>query len=328
MRRRYLSLAIGATGVTLLSTAGHGGAAQAARLPRIGVLAPADDGHPAVRGLREGLRDLGYIEGRDAQIEYRFAHGQLERLPALAHELVALGPDVLVAIFTRASLAARAAARGIPVVVNAADAVGSGLVASLAQPGGNVTGVSTMTADVVGKQVELLRELVPGVTKIAVLWNPANAELQALQVREAEIAARKLGVELRFVTAREPDEISAAFAAMRAEGVRALLVLGDPLFALHRQVLSKLIAQDRVASVSGIRGLAEEGGLAAYSPDYAHASRRAAVYVDRILKGARPADLPVEQPTAFELVVNLRVAKMLGIAIPHSITLRADEVIE
>jgi putative ABC transport system substrate-binding protein len=328
MRRRDLSLAIGATGVAWLSTAGHGVVAQPARPPRIGVLAPADDGHPAVRGLREGLRDIGYVEGRNAKIEYRFAHGRLDRLPDLAQELVVLGPDVLVAIFTRASLAARAAARGIPVVVNAADAVGSGLVASLAQPGGNVTGVSTMTADIVGKQLELLRELVPAVAKVGVLWNPANAELQALQVREAETAARKLGVELRFVTARQPDEFAAAFAALRAEQVRALLVLGDPLFALHRQQLAKLIVQDRVVSISGVRGLAEEGSLAAYSPDYAHASRRAAVYVDRILKGARPADLPVEQPTAFELVINLRAAKMLGIAIPPSITVRADEVIE
>jgi putative ABC transport system substrate-binding protein len=304
-------------------------AAQAAKIPRVGVLGPEDDSTWVARGFRDGLAELGYVEGRNILVEYRWAHGQFGRLPELAAELVRLDVDVIVAAVTAASLAAKAATGTIPIVmVGVADPVGVGLVASLARPGGNVTGTSAMAAEIVGKQLELLKDTDPGLARVAVLWNPANAAFQALQVREAEAAGRRSGVELRFHEARAPAEFDVAFAAMRSEGARALLVLADPVFTRHREALVGLVARTRLLAVSGIRDFAEAGGPIAYGPNYLDSSKRAAAYVDKILKGARPADLPVEQSTRFELVVNLKTAKALGITVPQSILLRADEVIE
>jgi putative tryptophan/tyrosine transport system substrate-binding protein len=255
--------------------------------------------------------------------------GLHDRLAGLAAELVALDVDVIVAGVTQASLAAKAATRTIPIVMVAvADPVGTGLVASLSRPGGNVTGTSTVSAEVVGKQLELLKEVTPNVDRVAVLWNPANSVFQALQVREAQAAGRRTGLELRFLEATAPSEFGAVFAAMQREGMRTLLVLADPVFRAHHDALLELIATNRVIAASGFRDFAAAGGLLAYGPSYDHASKRAAVYVDKILKGAKPGDLPVEQPTSFELVLNLKVAQALNLSIPSSVLIRADEVIE
>jgi putative tryptophan/tyrosine transport system substrate-binding protein len=302
--------------------------AGVAQVPRIGLLSPADTDW-FVDGFREGLRELGYIEGRNIRFEYRPAHGRFDLLAGLAAELVALDVDVIVAGVTQASLAAKGATRTIPIVmVGVADPVGVGLVASLSRPGGNITGTSTVAAELIGKQLELLKEVDPNVARVAVLWNPANSIFQALQVREAEAAGRIAGLELLFIEATGPNGFEQAFVAMRREGTRALLVLGDPVFSLHHEALMELAARDRIAAVGGVRAFAEAGGLLSYGPSYFNASKRAAIYVDRILKGAKPGDLPVEQPTKFDLVLNLKAAKALNLSIPSSVLARADELIE
>ena len=306
-------------------------AAQAPKTPRVGFLSPAGPAGPVwgIEGFRAGLRELGYIEGRNIAVEYRWAHHQFDRLPDLAADLVRLEVDVIVAVVTQASLAAGTATRTIPIVMMAvADPVGAGLVASLAHPAGNVTGTSAMTIDVVGKQLELLKEIDPGVSRAAVLWNPANAVFQALQLRQVEAASRSSGVQLQLLEASRPNDFESAFAAMRREGAQAVLVLGDPLFALHREALAQLAAKHRLLAVSGFREFAEAGGLATYGPSYFDASKRAAVYVDKILKGAKPGDLPIEQPTKFELVINLKAAQSLAVDLPPALLARADEVIE
>jgi putative ABC transport system substrate-binding protein len=313
-----------------LSTAARPAAAQGSKIPLVGFLSPSDATASVwVRGFREGLMEQGYVEGRNIRVEYRLAHGRFDRLPELAAELVRLEIDVIVTVVTAASLAAKAATPTIPIVMaGVADPVGVGLVASLARPGGNVTGTSAMSAEIVGKQFELLKEADPGLARAAVLWNPANPAFQALQLRESEAAGRRSGVQLVRFEASGPGDFEAAFAAMRRDGLRALHVLPDALFVLHREALADFVSKHRLAAVSGFREFAEAGGLMAYAPSYLDASKRTAAYVDKILKGARPADLPVEQPTKFELVVNLKTAKALGITVPQSILLRADEVIE
>jgi putative ABC transport system substrate-binding protein len=324
MRRRTV-VALGIFGLVAPPVA-----AQAAKVPRIGLLGAADlTGTSWITGLRAGLRELGYGPGTNIDIATRSADGRFDRLADLAAELVRMEVDIIVAIATQASLAAMVASRTIPIVmVGVADPVAVGLVDSLARPGGNVTGTSGMSADLVGKQMELFRELDPGLARLGVLWNPANRAFQTLQVREAEIAGRRLAIELRFLEARGPEEFPAAFTVMRQEGIRAVHVLPDPVYTAHRHALLNMIGRDRLVAISGNREFAEAGGLIAFGPSYYHASRRAAFYVDRILKGAKPADLPVEQPTIFELAVNLRTARALDLAIPPAILARADEVIE
>jgi putative ABC transport system substrate-binding protein len=305
-------------------------AAQASKMPHIGFLSPHDGSASVwVRGFGEGLKELGYVEGQNIKVEYRWAHGRFDRLPELAAELVRLDVDAIVAVVTAASLAAKAATPTIPIVMaGVADPVGVGLIASLARPGGNVTGTSAMSAEIVGKQFELLKETDPGLGRAAVLWNPANVAFQTLQLKESEAAGRRSGVQLLSFEARGPGDFDGAFAAMRRDGIRALHILSDPLFVLHREALVGLGSKNRLVAVSGFREFAEAGGLMSYAPSYFDASKRAVAYVDKILKGAKPADLPVEQPTRFDLVVNLKTAKALGITVPQSILLRADEVIE
>jgi putative ABC transport system substrate-binding protein len=300
------------------------------RVPRIGVLSPLDPGVTWFsEGLRAGLAEHGYVEGRTIEIEFRWAHGRFERLPELAAELVNLHVDVIVAGVTQASLAAKQATRSIPVVmVGVGDPVAVGLVDSLARPGGNVTGTSTIAIDIVAKQVELVKELAPQVSRVGVLWNPDNHAFQSLQVRQAENAARAAGLELRFVEARGPDDFMKAVSILRRENFEAALVLGDPIFTMHRQALAARLAEGRLIAVSGVREFAEAGGLVAYGASYSYTSRRAALFVERILKGAKPAELAVEQSDRFELVVNMRAARRMGIEIPPSILARADEVIE
>ena len=313
----------------LLATAAGAQAQQPGRIPRIGFLLPYSPGPDArVEAFRQGLREFGYVEGQNVAIEYRWADGRFEQLPALAEDLVRLKVDVIVAAVTQASLAAKRATGAIPIVMVAvSDPVGSGLVASLARPGANITGTSSMTAEVVGKQLELLKQTVPKISRVAALWNPANPIFQAIQRKETEAAARTLGVQLRILEARGPDEIESAFATMARERTRALLVLGDPVFRSHRKRIADLAANGRLPAVSGTREFVDAGGLMAYGPSFTDMNRRAAYYVDRILKGTKPADLPVEQPTKFELIINLKAAKQIGLTIPPNVLARADKVI-
>jgi putative ABC transport system substrate-binding protein len=303
-------------------------AQQPARTFRVGFLAAGTSATDTfLSPFRERLRELGYTEGQNVIVSLRWAEGRFERLPQLAAELVRLQPDVIVAAVTQASLEARKATGTIPIVMlGVADPVAAGLVASLARPGGNVTGTSGVAAQIVGKQLELLKETFPDVSRVPVLWNPANPVFQALQLREAERAARTLRVELQLLEARGPAEFDRVFAA--AVPLRPLWVLGDPLFTAHRQRIAELAAARRVPIVTGTVEMAEAGALLAYGPNYADLARRSAVYVDRILKGAKPADLPVEEPTTFELVVNLKTARALGVTVPRPLLLRAERVIE
>ena len=307
-------------------------AQQAAKVPRIGYLSSNLAGSPHMtEGFRQGLRDLGYVEGRNVVIEFRDAEGKLERLPALAAELVALKVDVIVVGGTVAALAAKQATKTVPIVfVSAVDPVTDGLVTSLARPGGNVTGLSALAPELVGKRLEQLKQAVPGVSQVAVLWQPgALGERTEKDMRkEAEVAARALGVRLQFVEVRGPDDFDRAFSDMTRARAGALTVLGSTMLINERRRLVDLAAKNRLPAVYGLREYVDAGGLMCYGPNNADMFRRAATYVDKILKGAKPGDLPVEQPTKFELVINLKTAKALGLTIPQSVLARADEVIQ
>ncbi len=302
------------------------------KVPRVGYLSPGSSSDPARRrrfeAFRQGLRELGYVEGQNIAIESRWAEGKYDRYSALAADLVRLKVDVIVAVGGRATQDAQQATRTIPIVMSVViDPVGSGLVASLARPGGNVTGLTIMASDLIGKQLELLKEVVPKVSRVALLWNPANPG-SAPQLRQAEAAARALGVRLQPLEARGPQEIDSAFAAMTRERAGALLILPDAIFGNQRRQIAELAAKRRLPSLLGVGEYAEAGGLMTYSANNLDLERRAATFVDKILKGAKPADLPVEQPAKFELVINLRTAKAIGLTIPQSLLRRADEVIQ
>jgi putative tryptophan/tyrosine transport system substrate-binding protein len=327
MSKKVVGLVIWAV---LLALSFPAGAQQAKKIPRIGFLASVSASSDAdrIEAFRLGLRELGYVEGQNVTIEYRWADGRFEQLPDLATELVRLKVDVIVAVVTQASLAAKKATGTIPIVmVGVSDPVGSGLVASLARPGTNITGTSSMTAEIIGKLLELLKETLPKISRVAALWNPANPVFQALQLRETEVAARALGVQLQILEARGPDEIDRAFAAMVKERTKALLILGDPVFTSHRKRIADLAAKYRLPTVSGTREYVEAGGLMAYGPSFPDMHRRAATYVDKILKGTKPADLPVEQPKKFEFIINLKTAKQIRLTIPPNVLARADKVI-
>jgi putative ABC transport system substrate-binding protein len=274
------------------------------------------------------LRELGYAEGQNIAIESRFAEGKWDQLPSLAAELVRLKVDVIVTYTTPATQAAKQATGTIPIVVAAViDPVAAGLVASLAHPGGNITGLSQMVPELVGKQLEILKEVAPKISRVALLGNPANAGNPS-QVRHAQNAARTLGMRLHSLEARGPSEIESAFAAMTTERVGAVIILIDSTLIDQRTRIADLAARRRLPMVSGTIEIAEAGGLMAYGPSVRDMFRRAAAHVDKILKGAKPADLPFEQPTKFDLVINLRTARALGMTIPQSVLLRADQVIQ
>ena len=307
-------------------------AQQAAKIAHIGYLA-ADlaASHHLPEAFRQGLRDLGYVEGRDVVIEYRDAEGRFERLPVLASELVALKVDVIVAGGTPAALAAKQATGAIPIVfAGPGDPVASGLVASLARPGGNVTGLSSFAPELVGKCLEQLKQAVPGVGRVAGLWQPGGLgeRTDADVLKEAEAAARALGVRLQLVEARGPENFDRAFSEMTKARAGALTVLPGSMFVNERRRLVDLAAKNRLPAVYPWREGVADGGLMSYGPDLADLFRRAGTYVDKILKGAKPGDLPVEQPTKFELAINLRTAKALGLTIPPSVLARADEIIQ
>ena len=310
-------------------------AQQAGTVARIGYLSPGRDiAHEGVplRAFLEGMRDLGYVEGRHFVMEYRYAEEKPERFATLAAELVALKVDVIVAPGTLAALAAKGATTTIPVVVPAVgDPVATGLATSLAQPGGNVTGLSILGSDLVGKCLELLTQTVPSASRVAVLWQPGGAGLETRErhiLKTAETAARALRLQPHFVEARGPADFDRAFSDMTRARAGALTVLGSPMFTSERSRLVDLAAKHRLPAVYGRREYVDAGGLMSYAPNLADLFRRAATYVDKILKGAKPADLPVEQPTKFELIINLKTAKALGLTIPPSLLGRADELIQ
>jgi len=307
-------------------------AQQAGKVWRIGSLASYSPTSPEVaplwEGFLQGLRELGYVEGKNFVIEGRYSEGRHERLPALAAELVRLKVDVIVVGGGPAADEAKRATSTIPIVmVNNADPVGSGLAASLARPGGNVTGLSLVTPELVGRQLQLLTEAIPGVSGVAILSNPTNPT-RRLSLREAEVAARPLKLRLQILEARAPSEFAGALSAASRERAGALLVVLDPMFFAERTRLAELAAKHRLPLISGLREYAEAGGFLTYGPNLRDSFRRAATYVDKILKGAKPGDLPVEQPAKFDLVINLKTAKALDLTIPPSLLLRADQVIE
>jgi len=329
-RRRFMA-AVAGTGAALLAAPLAAEAQQAGKVPRIGwPNANQALGSWAQDAFLQGLRDLGYVPGRNIVIEYRDAAGKLERLPALVAELVALRVDVILAGGTPQALAASQATKTIPIVfTGVGDPVATGLVTSLARPGGNLTGLSLLGPELVGKRLELLTQAVPGVSRVALLWQPGFAgEAGKDQLKEARVAARALGVQLHVVEARGPADIDRAFADMATARAGALTVWGGSMLNSERGRLADLAAKNRLPAMYPARQYVEAGGLMAYGPNAADLFRRAAAYVDKILKGAKPGDLPVEQPTKFELVINLKTAKALGLTIPPSFLARADEVIE
>jgi putative ABC transport system substrate-binding protein len=303
-------------------------AQQPASPRRIGVLLGGlSPESKEAQAFRQGLLDAGYVEGRDVVIEWRSANGDYARLPELAADLVQSKVEVIVVTNTLAALAVKRATSTIPIVISiVGDPVGSGLVANLAHPGGNVTGLTLMSTDLSAKRLQLLKETIPRLTRVAVLWNP-DTPFHTKMVEDLKAAAPSLSIELKFVSARTPEEFDAAFSAMREARAQALYPLESSLFYVHRMTLAKLASKARLPTIYGSRTFADEGGLMSYGANYADQMRRSAGYVDKILKGAKPGDLPIEQPTKFELVVNLKTAKALGITIPQSILLRADEVI-
>lgn len=301
-------------------------AQQPTKLPRIGILGNEDTQH--WQGFRQGLRDFGYVDGRNVTIESRWSEGKTERLPALAIELVQLKVDVIVASSTQAVRAAKQATSTIPIVM----AVSSypdkiGLVESLARPGANVTGLSNVAPEVGGKRLQLLREIAPKVSRVAVLWNPASP-VEPLGFQELLAAARMAGVEIQSIEVRTPDDYTAAFASVTGNRADALYAFGNPVNFKNRQLIADFASKSRLPSIYEERLFVESGGLLSYAPSFTDLFRRAATYVDKILKGAKPADLPVEQPTKFELVINLKTAKAIGLTIPQSLLQRADEVIQ
>jgi putative ABC transport system substrate-binding protein len=307
---------------------------QAAKVARIGWL--GDNSRTAIaphlrQAFLRGLQELGYVEGRNLVIEYRHAEGKLERFPALAAELVALRVDVSVGSGVAAARAAKQATATLPIVFPVAgDPVTDGLVASLARPGGNATGLSVVGPDLAGKRLELLKQAVPGLSRVAVLWQPGFlGERTERELRnQTEAAGRALGVRLQFIEARRPADLDRAFSQMSSERAGALTVWGGALFLAERKRLVGLAAKTRLPTMYIWREFVDAGGLVSHGPDLADLYRRAATYVDKILKGARPGDLPVEQPTKFELVINLKAAMALGLTIPPSLLARADEVVE
>jgi len=320
---------IGTLASGLLAAPLAGEAQPAGKMYQIGFLSPtfpSDAGRLAA--FREGLRELSYVEGQNIAIESRWAEGNYDRLPGLAAELVRFKVDIIVTYGTPASQAAKRATGTIPIVMaGAIDPVASGLVTIVARPGGNLTGLSLMAPELVGKQLEILKDVVPKVSRVALLGNPANPG-NAPQVRHAQDAARALGLRLQPLEARGPSDIDSAFAAMTSEQAGAVMVLVDSMLLDHRTRIADLAARRRLPAVYGLSDHVEAGGLMAYGPNRLDIFRRAATYVDKILKGAKPGDLPVEQPTKFALVINLKTAKALGLTIPPSLLQRADQVIE
>ena len=296
------------------------------KVPRIGILGNNDG--PLWESFRGGLRDLGYVDGRTVTLEWRWADSKADRYPALAVEFVQLKVDLIVTSSIPATRAAKQATSSIPIVMlNAVYPERIGLVESLARPGGNITGFSDMPGELVGKRLQLLKEVAPTVSRVAVLWNPASP-LEQIGFREMKAVAAAVGVEIQSIEVRTPDDYPAAFASVTASRADALYANGNSVNFKNGQLIADFALRNRLPSSCDERMSVKAGGLLSYGSSYIDTYRRAATYVDKILKGAKPADLPIEQPTRFELVINLKTAKALGLTIPQSLLLRADEVIE
>ena len=325
MRRRAFISLLGGAAVWPLAAR----AQQPERMPRIGLLLHLSPGPSTeIDAFRQGLRELGYIEGRNITIDYRFASGQVERLPELAAELVHLKPDVIVTPTTPASVAAKQATTTIPIVFAAvADAVGAGLIANLARPGGNITGLTSVSAELGGKRLALLKGVVPNASRVAVLYNPGDRS-NVLMLKELQNAAPSLGLTLVPLEVHAPSEFDGAFVAIKRQRADALFGAPGVLTYEHRKTVVALAANSRIPTMWGHRQFVDAGGLMSYAVNWYDQLRRAASYVDQILKGAKPGDLPVQQPTKFEFIINLKTAKALGLTLPPTVVALADEVIE
>jgi putative ABC transport system substrate-binding protein len=324
-RREFITLLGGAAGWPLIARA-----QQPGKVPRIGVLLA---GTPAsfslrARALREGLQDLGYVEGKTIAIEWKWGHDRVEELPQLAAELVRLKVDVMVTAGTPAAKALKGATRTIPIIMAIiGDPVAAGLVESLARPGGNATGLSIVAPELSGKRLQLLKEIVPGVSAVAVISNAANPQSQ-IELREMQVAAQTLDLQLHPIQVSADTSLDNAFEKLSKEPIQALIVLTDAILYSQRSRIVALAAGKRLPAMYFFRDFVQEGGLMSYAPSDSDLFRRAATYVDRVLKGANPGDLPVEQPTKFELIINLKAATTLGLQIPDKLLAIADEVIE
>jgi len=324
-RRAFLGMLAGG----LLAAPLTAQAQQVEKVYRIGFLFYGSPGtSPELDAFRRGLREAGYIEGQSIAIEYRFARGDVGRLPALAVELARGKPDVLVTPGTPASLAAKQATSTIPIVfAGVADAIGAGLVANLARPGGNMTGLTGISAELGGKRLELLKQVAPKASRVAVLYNPAD-RANVLVLKGLQESAPTLGLTLQPLEVRTPGELEGAFVAMTRKRAQALFGAAGVLTSEHRRAIVDLAAKRRIPAMWGDREFVDAGGLMSYAVNFYDQIRHAATYVDKILKGARPGDIPVEQPTQYELVINLKTANALGLTIPPALLLRADEVIQ
>jgi putative ABC transport system substrate-binding protein len=302
-------------------------AQQAKKIPRIGFLHQGSLTDPQVEAFRQGLRDLGYVEGKNITVEHRSAEGRPESYRDLATELVRLKVDIIV-VGGGAQLAAKNATATIPIVMaSSSDPVGTGFVASLARPGGNITGLTNISSELAGKRLELLKETVPGLSRVAIVAY-SDDPAYTLQIRDAEDAAQGLKVQVQILKVREPNDFESAFAAAKKGRAGAISILQQPLFTVHRKTVVDLAKKSRLPAMYGNRQIVEDGGLMSYEANLSDLYRRAATFVDKILKGAKPEDLPVEQPTKFELVINLKTAKQIGVTIPPSVLYRADKVIK
>jgi putative tryptophan/tyrosine transport system substrate-binding protein len=315
--------------VILLAITVMAEAQQSKKIPRIGVLgaSPLSTNRARIEELRQGLHQLGYVEGKNIVIEWRFAEGKTVRLADLAAELLGLKVDLIVAFGPTSTRAAKEATNSIPIVMaQVNDPVGAGFIASLARPGGNITGSSVMAPDLSGKQLELLKEIVPKLSHVAVFGTsvqPGNAQ----SVQESELAARALSIQLHYIDVLDPKEIETAYQNAATQRSQAVLVLQSPVFSSRRQLLVELAIKNRLPVIYPQSDYMDAGGLMFYGPSMADSFRRTAIYVDKILKGTKPADLPVEQPTKFEFVINLKTAKQIGLTIPANVLARADRVI-
>jgi putative ABC transport system substrate-binding protein len=328
-RRRLIRLLGGTTAATLIAPA-CAWAQSSGKQRRIGFLGNSTAALEAnlIGPFRDGLRALGYEEGRNIDIEYRWAEGKYERLPALASELLDAKVEVIVTAGTPAALAVKRATTTVPLVMVAVgDPVGTGLVSSLARPGGNLTGLSSIAPDLEGKRLEMLREVNPGVSHVAVFWNPANP-FHDISMKQARTAAEALKIKLLALGVRTAGELDGAFAAIHKERPGALLILADRVFLHNRIRLMDFAAKEKLPNINAYRELVEAGGLMSFGPSYEDMHRRAAEYVDKILSGAKAGDLPIQLPIKFTLIVNLKAAKTLGLTIPPTFLLRADQVIE
>jgi putative ABC transport system substrate-binding protein len=334
-RRQFVAgagvVGVGAAGLGLLAGCGRlpGQAPAPAKTARIGVVYPGEPARHAAQyeALRQRLRELGYVEGENIILETRYADGQFARLPELLDELVSLPVDVIVASSSVVARPAQQATTTIPIVVVTGDPVGIGLVASYAHPGGNITGVSNIAPELSGKRLELLKEAVPSITRVAVIWNQAD-QTMGVEFGETLLGAEVLGVQGQSFAVREQDDLARAYAAAVTGGAEAIVVIADQFIAGSRSQLVALSAQSRLPTISGDRDFAQAGGLMAYGPNMRELQSRAAYYVDKILKGAKPANLPIERPMTFDFVVNLKTAQALGITFPNEVMLQVTEVIQ